>query len=99
MGIIKYAGMWPGDYRGFARRVPCLADLERALALIEGKASMNSSGKYRRKKRLSATDLAANLRMMATRLFRGISQYLRAMASIKCFSDMRLSRARGLLPI
>jgi hypothetical protein len=64
-----------------------------------GKASLKSSGKYLRKKRLSAADLVANSRMMATRFFRGISMYLRAMASIKSFSDMGLTPARSLQPI
>jgi hypothetical protein len=52
---------------------------------------MNKPGKYRRKKRLSAADLAASLRTIARRFFRGICIYLLVMASIKCFSDKDLS--------
>jgi hypothetical protein len=64
-----------------------------------GKASLKNSGKYRRKKRLSAADLGANSWTMVTRFFRGISLYLRAMAAIKCFSDMGLTPAISLQPI
>jgi hypothetical protein len=57
---------------------------------------MNRSGKYCWKKTLSAADLEASLRMVATRLFRGISTYLREMAAIKCFSDTRVTPAKSL---